>query len=191
MSRSFVLAWFLATALSVGAAADTDSYEGIQSTRIDEKGSSIAWGQAVSVLDQPIDEVLAVVVDYANYQQFMPNFRTSRVLAKRGNRAMVYMEVGVMKDTYTLWGQLKMSELPAEDGRVIDVGLVEGNVDAFHAVWKLTPLDEGARTKVDFRIYVDPDMPLPSSLFSRENVKAAKKTVRALRQRVDQRTRDS
>lgn len=191
MSRTFVLALLLASVLSVGVAADSNGYEGIESARIDEKGSTIAWGQAVSVLDQPIDQVLAVVVDYANYQKFMPNFRTSRVLAKRGNRAMVYMEVGVMKDTYTLWGQLKMSELPAEDGRVIDVGLVEGNVQAFHAVWKLTPLDDGARTKVDFRIYVDPDMPLPSSLFSRENVKAAKKTVRALRQRVDQQTRDS
>ena len=36
----------------------------------------------------------------------------------------------------------------------------------------------------DFKIFVDPDMPLPSSIFSRENEKAARKTVRALRTRV-------
>jgi hypothetical protein len=48
----------------------------------------------------------------------------------------------------------------------------------------LTPVDGGTRTEVDFKIFVDPDMPLPSSIFSRENEKAASKTVRALRTRV-------
>ena len=38
--------------------------------------------------------------------------------------------------------------------------------------------------KVEFRIFVDPDIPLPSSVFSRENERAAGKTVRALRARL-------
>ena len=32
---------------------------------------------------------------------------------------------------------------------------MEGNIDAFSASWTLTPVDGGARTEVDFKIFVD------------------------------------
>jgi ribosome-associated toxin RatA of RatAB toxin-antitoxin module len=157
----------------------------VRTTQIAEAGSNISWGHAVGVIDQPIEQVLPVVVDYANYAHFMPNFTKSKVLAQRGNRAMVYMEVSVASGTFTLWGQLKLSEAPSEGTtRVVEASLLEGNMDAFSATWRLTPVDGGAGTEVDFKIFVDPDMPLPSSVFSRENERAAGKTVRALRTRV-------
>ncbi len=160
----------------------------IRTEPVTQLNSNITGGRAVTVFEQPIDEVLSVVLDYANYKTFMPNFRKSRVLAQRGSRAMVYMEVGVMKDTFTLWGQLKMSEAPPQGGaRIIEAALVEGNIDAFEARWTLTPVEGGKRTMVDFQLYVDPDMPLPASVFSRENVNAARKSVRALRSRLDAR----
>jgi ribosome-associated toxin RatA of RatAB toxin-antitoxin module len=172
----------------VHAAGDLE----VRTAQIVEEGSSISWGHAVGVIDKPIEEVLPVVVDYANYAHFMPNFTKSKVLAQRGNRAMVYMEVSVASGTFTLWGQLKLSESPAEGTtRVIEARLLEGNMDAFSATWRLTPVDGGARTEVDFKIYVDPNMPLPSSVFSRENEKAAGKTVRALETRVIDTTKKS
>ena len=165
----------------VHAAGEPD----VRTTQIAEEGSNISWGRAVAVMDQPIAEVLPVVVDYANYVHFMPNFTKSKVLAQRGNRAMVYMEVSVASGAFTLWGQLKLSESPAEgDTRVIEARLLDGNLDAFSATWRLTPVDGGARTEVEFKLYVDPDIPLPSSVFSRENERAAGNTVRALRSRV-------
>jgi ribosome-associated toxin RatA of RatAB toxin-antitoxin module len=98
---------------------------------------------------------------------------------------MVYMEVSVASGTFTLWGQLKLSASPSQgDTRVIEARLLDGNMDAFSASWRLTPVDGGARTEVDFKIYVDPDMPLPSSVFSRENERAAGNTVRALQTRI-------
>ena len=57
-------------------------------------------------------------------------------------------------------------------------------MNAFSATWQLAPIDDGARTAVEFRIYVDPNIPLPSSVFSRENERAAGNTLRALRTRV-------
>jgi len=169
----------------VASAEEHNENAGIFTAQIPEEGSNIAWGQAVLVLDKPIEEVLPIVRDYANYVQFMPNFTKSKVLAQRGSRAMVYMEVSVAKGAFTLWGQLNLAEHP-EDGesRVVEARLLEGNIDAFNASWTLTPVDGGARTQVDFRIYVDPDIPLPSSIFSRENERAAGRTVRALRARV-------
>jgi ribosome-associated toxin RatA of RatAB toxin-antitoxin module len=177
---SAVLAWLPPS--SVVAEEDPDAT--VFTAQIPEEGSDISWGQAVLVVDKPIDEVLPIVRDYANYAQFMPNFTRSRVLAQRGPRAMVYMEVRVAKGAFTLWGQLDLAERPQEDSHVVEARLMQGNIDAFRARWTLTPVDEGRRTQVDFKLYVDPDIPLPSTLFSRENERAAGRTVRALRARV-------
>jgi len=187
-SMGLLAAALLFATTPVHAAGEAD----VRTAQIAEEGSNISWGHAVAVIDQPIDEVLPVVVDYANYVHFMPNFTKSKVLSQRGNRAMVYMEVSVAAGTFTLWGQLKLSEgAPEGDTRVIEASLLDGNMDAFSATWRLTPVDGGARTEVDFKIYVDPDMPLPSSVFSRENEKAAGNTLRALRTRVIETTEHS
>jgi ribosome-associated toxin RatA of RatAB toxin-antitoxin module len=193
------LAGALASASTLGLmpshAAAVEAHEenaGIFTAQIPVEGSNIATGQAVIVVDKPIEEVLRIVLDYANYVKFMPNFTKSRVLAQRGSRAMVYMEVSVAKGMYTLYGQLSLAERP-EDGvsRVVEGRLMDGNIDAFDASFKLTPTDDGTRTEIDFRINVDPDLPLPSSVFSRENERAAGRTVRALRARVAHTNGDS
>ena len=88
---------------------------GIFTAQIPVEGSNIATGQAVIVVDKPIEEVLRIVLDYANYVRFMPNFTKSKVLAQRGSRAMVYMEVSVARGMYTLYGQLDLAERP-QDG---------------------------------------------------------------------------
>lgn len=189
MTRTALIA-AVAAALLFGtvptdASAELDENAGIFTAQIPEEGSSISWGQAVIVVDTPVEEVLPIVLDYANYVQFMPNFTKSRVLAQRGTRAMVYMEVSVAKGAITLWGQLALAERPSDgDVHVVEARLMEGNVDAFNARFTLTPIDGGARTEIDFKIFVDPDIPLPSSVFSRENERAAGRTVRALRTRV-------
>ena len=84
----------------------------VRTTQIVEEGSNISWGHAVAVIDNPIDEVLPVVVDYANYVLFMPNFTTSKVLAQRGNRAMVYMEVSVASGTLHALGPAQVLRKP-------------------------------------------------------------------------------
>jgi ribosome-associated toxin RatA of RatAB toxin-antitoxin module len=176
----FLAALFLATS-PVHAAGEPE----VRTAQIAEAGSNISCGHAIGVIDEPISQVFSVVVDYANYAHFMPNFTKSKVLAQRGNRAMVYMEVSVAAGTFTLWGQFKLSEAPAEgETRVVEARLLEGNMDAFSATWRLTPVNDGARTEVDFKLYVDPNMPLPSSVFSRENERAAGNTVRALSSRI-------
>ena len=157
------IALFVAASASLVAAAEEhDENAGIFTAQIPEEGSNISWGQAVIVVDRPIDEVLPIVRDYANYVDFMPNFTKSRVFAQRGTRAMVYMEVSVAKGAFTLWGQLNLAERPGSgDVRVVEARLIDGNVDAFSASFTLTPVDGGTRTEVDFKIYVDPTSRFP------------------------------
>ena len=183
---ALIWAWTLGAAPNHAAAVEPHvENAGISTTQIPVEGSKIASGRAVIVVDKPIEEVLPIVLDYANYVQFMPNFTKSKVLAQRGNRAMVYMEVSLAKGMYTLYGQLNLAERPQDgESRLVEGRLMDGNIDAFNASFRLTPVDGGTRTEIDFNIYVDPDLPLPSSVFSRENERAAGRTVRALRARV-------
>lgn len=155
----------------------------VTARQVASSGSSIAWGEAEAELDTPIDAVLPVLENYAAYQDFMPNFRRSRVLAQRGTRARVYMEVSAAAGALTLWGQLDLRghDEPHANARVIAAELLDGNIDAFSAEWRLEPSEDGRRTRVAFRIFVDPDLPLPSSLISRENERAARRSVEALR----------
>jgi ribosome-associated toxin RatA of RatAB toxin-antitoxin module len=184
----FLGAWMVGTLPGHAAATDAQAENaGIFTAQIPEQGSDIAGGHAVIVVDKPIDEVIPIVLDYANYVRFMPNFTKSRILAQRGSRAMVYMEVSVAKGMYTLYGQLNLAERPQEGAsRIVEGRLLDGNIDAFNARFTLTPVDDGARTEIDFKIYVDPALPLPSSVFSRENERAAGRTVRALRARISE-----
>ena len=181
ITLGFLAAVLVLAAEPVHAAGEID----VLTMQIAEEGSSISSGRAVGVLDHPLEAVLSVVLDYENYVHFMPNFTKSKVLAQRGSRAMVYMEVSVASGTFTLWGQLKLSEASSDgESRIVEARLLDGNIDAFSARWRLTPVDDGAHTEVEFQLYVDPDMPLPASVFSRENERAAGNTVRALRTRV-------
>lgn len=177
---------WLATGPGRAMAADgQEEKAGVFTAQVPTEGSSISSGRAVIVVDKPIEEVLPIVLDYANYVQFMPNFTHSRVLAQRGTKAMVYMEVSVAKGMYTLYGQLNLAER-AHDGdtRVVEGKLIDGNINAFDATFRLSRVGDGSQTEIDFSIYVDPDLPLPSAVFSRENERAAGRAVRALRQRV-------
>lgn len=184
LATAFIAAPVAASEADVAAEIAAEN-AGVFTAQLPEQGSNIAWGRAVLVVDQPMEDVLPVVRDYANYVQFMPNFTKSKVLAQRGHRAMVYMEVSVARGAITLWGQLNLAERPQTGAsHVVEARLMEGNIDAFRASFTLTPVDGGTRTEVDFKIYVDPDMPLPSSVFSRENERAAGNTVRALQTRI-------
>jgi ribosome-associated toxin RatA of RatAB toxin-antitoxin module len=155
----------------------------IMTRQVSESGSSIARGEAEAELGQPLEAILPVLEDYAAYEEFMPNFRRSRVLAQRGTRARVYMEVSAAAGALTLWGQLELRGRTDEQdaARIIEAQLLEGNIDAFRAVWRLEPSADGKRTRVAFQIFVDPDLPLPASLISRENERAARRTIEALR----------
>lgn len=146
---------------------------------------SVEWGEAVGVVDAPPETVMRIVTDYARYEEFLPHFRRSRVLSRRGHNALVYMQASVARDTVNLWAQMRIyARRPRGETRIIEGRMTEGNMDTFAARWEVTPLDDGRRSLVSFRIIVDPGLPLPSSLFTSENVKAARRTISALRERV-------
>jgi ribosome-associated toxin RatA of RatAB toxin-antitoxin module len=154
----------------------------IRGTTVEQANSSVRWGRAVGIVGAPLDDVLAVVQNYAGYQTFMPHFRVSKVLSQRGTSALVYMQASLARNTMNLWAQMKVGPRPNEgETRVIEGKMVDGNMDAMLARWELTPID-GSRTLVAFQLLMDPKLPLPASFVSSENEIATKKTIKALRQ---------
>jgi len=159
---------------------------------LEEQGTDVRWGRAEGIVDAPIDQVMGIVQGYGQYAAFLPNFRVSRVLSQRGASANVYMEVGILKGTVTIWAQLAIRP-KANQGemRVIEARMTDGNITRMNARWEVTPIS-ATQTRVSFQMLIDPDLPVPSSLVTDQNAKAAERTIRALRKRLSDRvaTRD-
>lgn len=162
-----------------------DERDAIEVRTVATSGSSVETGRAAGIIDAPFEDVRRVVLDYARYDTFMPHFRTSRVLAQRGGRASVYMEVGILRDTITLWARLDVRSHEVDGKTVVEARMRQGNMDAFRARWELEPVEGGRRTLARFQILVDPDLPaVPDSVLSSENAKSARRAIVRLRRRL-------
>jgi ribosome-associated toxin RatA of RatAB toxin-antitoxin module len=159
----------------------------IDSSVAPHPGTSVQWGKAVVLLDSPAADVMAVIQNYAGYKDFLPHFEVSRVLSQRGASALVYVQVSILHGTSTIWAQVKLRPRQGPGTtQIIEGKMTKGNMHLFEAVWEVTPVD-AKHTLVAFRMLVDPDMPVPSSLVTRENQKDARKTLSALRDLLVQR----
>ncbi len=185
--RTLVLATMLLGAFATSAAAQETADTTAQrlgnrvAARSVDSDQSVGFGQATVVIDAPIDDVLAVVLDYGNYKDFMPHFTQSRVLSARGTSALVYMQVSAFHDTITLWANMRLRKRAnIGDTQVVEGTMTSGNLDSFIARFEVTPLENG-KTLVLFRLLIAPDLPFPSGIMTDENVRNARRVVTALR----------
>lgn len=156
---------------------------GIDSRQRDQAGSRIRRSHAEVLVRSPAADVTQVLLDYAGYRRFMPNFLASRVLSRRGNQAMVYFEVSALSGLTTLWAEMQIQLLPSSDPtQVVVARMVKGNLKGFEAAWQITPVS-ATHTLVAFELCADPDFPLPfaSGIVSDYNEKEARDSVLALR----------
>ncbi len=159
----------------------------IDSRLVPHPGTSAQLGRAVALVAAPAADVTAVLQNYAGYRTFLPNFETSRVLSQRGASALVYLQVSILHGAAKIWVEVKLRPKQLDGGtRVIEATMLKGNVSRFEASWEITPVDP-QHTLVAFQIFVDPDMPVPTSLIDHENQKNARKAVGALRDLMAQR----
>jgi ribosome-associated toxin RatA of RatAB toxin-antitoxin module len=152
----------------------------IENSSFAAKGTTIQGGRAQAIVNAPVDKVLSAIFDYGNYAQFLPHFRTSKVLSKRGANAIVYMEALAIKETFKIWVQESFKEGASQGSTRVVVGkMLKGNVARLDARWEVTPIDKN-RTLVAFQMLLDPHLPIPASVVSQQNVGAARRTIKAL-----------
>ena len=156
----------------------------LDSSAVPYPGTSVQWGRAVLMIDAPVDRVMSVIGNYADYHTFLPNFTTSRVLSQRGSSALVYVQLEIMNGAATIWAELKLRPKKTDGTtQVIEGTMTKGNVKLFQAQWEVTAQADG-RTLVALQMIVDPDLPVPSSILTSENQKSARKAMRALRDKL-------
>jgi ribosome-associated toxin RatA of RatAB toxin-antitoxin module len=158
-------------------------------TEVAHPDTDVRYGRATAVVDAPSVLVTRIVTDYARYAEFLPHFKTSRVLSQRGASAIVFFEAEVLNGAATLWTQMRVRPLPPRrnaDGSVTTVfeaSMQQGNVERMHARWEITPIDAGARTLLTFQFLAEPDLPLPTRMITAQNLSSARRAVDRLRGR--------
>jgi ribosome-associated toxin RatA of RatAB toxin-antitoxin module len=191
--RSLALATGLLLGLASGRALAEDApapTTALVLSNVPAQKGGVDWGRAEGVVEGRVDDVASVLLDYGRYAGLFPYFQKSKVLSQRGSDAIVYLEAKVLHGAATLWGQVRMRVREEPSGaRVIEAQLMpgKGNVSQLLARWEVTPVDAG-RTRVAFQILVDPDLPVPDVVVSREMKKGAGQAFRALRDRVQARS---
>lgn len=181
-------------ALAEGASSRTDGRAGaVASTvvvaNVPAKNGGVEWGRAEGIVTARSEDVLAILHDYPHYAGLFPYFQKSRVLSQRGTDAIVYLEAKILHGATTLWGQVRMSSQKPDEGRhVVEAKLMKGkgNISQLVARWEVVPINDGAHSRVIFQLLVDPDLPVPNSMISREMKNGAGQAFRALRRRVNE-----
>ncbi|MEM7609980.1 MAG: hypothetical protein AAF411_31930, partial [Myxococcota bacterium] len=143
MTRTSTLVFFAVLCLHATAFAQ-NRYAGISSGTAAAEGTSVRYGTASAVLNFPMEQVEAMVHDYASFQDYLPHFQTSRILSQRGNRALLYIEVMAINGTITLWANTRVSSRVDGNGRrIIEGRMTRGNLEHFTARWELEAAGEG------------------------------------------------
>jgi ribosome-associated toxin RatA of RatAB toxin-antitoxin module len=183
----FSLCFFAGSALAQqksGAVSPELQRGKILTTAVTRPGVKVRGGKAEILLDAPLKKVMSVVQDYDNYNKFLPFFRVSRTLAKRGGNAIAYMEAKILNGAHTIWVEVTFRERDSKQtSKVIEGKMNRGNVNLLSLRWKAAAV-EGNKTLLSFEFLVDPDLPLPNSVISEQNAVSARRTVRALRKRL-------
>jgi len=185
-------------ALAMSAAASSALADGpttkpisaaISLANVPSSDGGVDWGRAEGTIDARLEDVLAVLHDYARYAALFPHFEQSRVLSQRGTDAIVYLEAKILHGATTLWGQVRIgSRSPAPGSYVIEAKMMKGkgNISQLVARWQVQPSADGQSCRVVFDLLVDPDLPVPDVLVSSELKNSAGRAFRALRKRVAQ-----
>ena len=120
------------------------------------------------------------------YAEFMPHYRSARTLGRKPDGAReIYMQWEALHGAVKLWARMNLARTDDGDAEVWATEFVDGNVDEAYAAWRIEPTEDG-KTKLTLETFLDPKLPVPQSLLNEENVNAAIKAVKAMRDRCEQ-----
>ena len=148
--------------------------------------ASIRTGGAQIFVNAPLSVVRQIVTDYAHYQDFMPGFKRSRIVQHNKDFSDVYLQVPILHGAATVWAVTRFAKpvRQANGTEVIDGTMQQGNVNDFHATWRLIPVDAD-HTILRSELLIVPKLPLPTSVVTPELSYAADKAVTATRTRAE------
>jgi uncharacterized membrane protein len=146
---------------------------------------------AATIMNAPIQQLCAIIQDYPQYPQFMPNTAETRVLQPNADRPQIDLTLSLplgKTKKYRLEMEPRVSEQSCRLGwKLVPSGLrIEETIADTVGYWQLTPLpSDRSKTVVEYQVYADPG-PVPFGLgwivdfMSRQSLP---RTLEALRER--------
>jgi hypothetical protein len=160
--------------------------DGPRSDSVPVEGTDYVHGRTTVKVHAPIARVRESVVDFAHYAEFMPHYRSAKLLGRTATGARdVYMEIEALNGLVIMWCEMEFPKPTILDGvEITESRFIKGNVDDFKAIWRLRKLDE-LTTELSLEVFLQPSIPLPTSLINSENVGGSLKGVLAMRGRIE------
>ncbi|MBN2193931.1 MAG: SRPBCC family protein [Polyangiaceae bacterium] len=149
--------------------------------------SRIRGGGARVVVRQPLTKVLAVVNDFERYPGFIRRIEAVRVVEDRDGHRDISLTVPILNGRSRLSSVLRFGS-PRRTGneQVLASSYVRGNVERMEIVYRLEPVGTD-QTRLSVEMLVDPKLPLPGSLVTKEVTGAAAHFVNNLRKEAERR----
>jgi hypothetical protein len=127
--------------------------------------------------------------DFERYPEIIREFEQARVLRKKDAKnptTDVYVRVPILNDTVRIWSILRFDEPSrvTDNEYVVRAKLVKGNVERFDLTYRVRRIDDDD-TQLDVEMLIVPRLPFPGSLITAEVARAADKTTRRFRDRVE------
>ena len=158
-----------------------------QSVPVPIDGTDMVRGKSTLKVQAPIEKVREQLFAFGQYPEFMPHYKKAKILgrAPSGGRD-VYMEIEALNGAVTFWTRVDMPRQPVMvDGtEVYEAKMLDGNVKDFKAIWRVKKIDD-ASTELTLEVFLQPKLPLPTSILNNENLKGASSGVTAMRARIE------
>jgi hypothetical protein len=152
----------LALALSLSPALTTAQTRAPVVTEQPVDGSAIRRVQAETVIVAPFSAVVARVLDYEHYPEFMQRFRTARVVRRNRGATDVYFQLELPRAMGIVWFLHRMTVVSRTPDRVEIAGVAQsgnvGSVESRVIVERLPGAHESAR--LTFELYGSPVVPV-------------------------------
>ncbi|MEP7126810.1 MAG: SRPBCC family protein [Byssovorax sp.] len=160
--------------------------DGPRSDAVPVDGTDYVRGRTSVKVHAPIARVRESVVDFGHYAEFMPHYRSAKLLGRTATGARdVYMEIEALNGVVIMWVEMEFPKPTITGGvEITESRFIKGNVDDFKAVWRLRKIDEET-TELSLEVFLQPSIPLPTSLINKENVDGSLKGVIAMRGRIE------
>jgi ribosome-associated toxin RatA of RatAB toxin-antitoxin module len=149
-------------------------------------GSSLGRARATVMVRAAAERVRAVLFDFASYPEFMPNYKSAKVLATSPEGVtQVHMQIDALGGMIRRWMKIEISA-PLTDGarQTFNARLLEGDVKAFEARWELTRMVDG--TRLTLESYLDANLTLPAAFIEAGSAAGLKASILAVKARAEE-----
>lgn len=173
--------------LASGTSLDALRAREVVMASLETEGTSVHTGYAALIVQRPAADVLAAIHDVEHYRDFIPQFEQTHELSHGATTQDWFVRIAIRPVAF-LWARLRYRDVTLASGAYeVDGRAVQGNVQRMEVRWRLTPVQDGAATALEFWSLVLPafPVPIPAEVLDREEESAARRGVEAVRARVE------